>query len=83
MSESNAALVRRLSRLLKEELQARGIGFALLLVIPSEDTRSHLGITGNIDVGDMIALLAHVRERLMTDPNIKLVDADDRIEGHA
>jgi hypothetical protein len=83
MTESHADLIRRLSRLLKEELQPHAIGFALVVAIPRDDSSVNLGITSNIEPADIVALLERTAFGIKTKPNINLVDAGDRQEGHA
>lgn len=83
MTESNTDLIRRLSRVLKEELQPRDIGFALVVTMPMGDGTTHLGITSNLEIVDACDALVKVVHSIANKPNIKLVDAGDREEGHA
>jgi hypothetical protein len=84
MSESNHDLIRRVARLLKEELQARDIGFVLVTVEPLGEDHSHLGVTSNLEITDAAdAMLRVVLSLANKQRDIKLLDADERQEGHA
>ena len=83
-TETNAALVRRLARLLNEELKPRDIAYVLLVGIPAEDMAStHVGISSNVDPLSAATMMTKAVEGLANKPNIQLVDADGRQEGHA